>query len=190
MGGYFTNMMKPKNVFEVKNRMKTPKGYIPPASLNTETVINEFIEQQQHLLRLLEGTDWHDDRLALRSQPTASRALAIARPDIVSYEAFEVARQRGVIGGKQVPCVRGAETRQVPVPGIAVRRIDVRAHVLRLVPQRTGDAQHQRRAFDRRVAEPARQARFKEHQRQHCPQQRPGEAGRRDLRHTSSARRM
>jgi len=54
MGGYFTNMMKPKTVYQVTNKMKAPKGYVPPASLNTDTVISEFVEQQHKLIQLLD----------------------------------------------------------------------------------------------------------------------------------------
>lgn len=54
MGDYFTNMMKPSNVYQVKNKMKTPKGYVPPVALNTDTVINEFLEQQHKLVQLLD----------------------------------------------------------------------------------------------------------------------------------------
>lgn len=53
-GNYFTNMMRPKNVLEVKNKMKTMKGYNPGAGLNPDKVISEFISHQQKLLQLLE----------------------------------------------------------------------------------------------------------------------------------------
>ncbi len=54
MGDYFTKMMKPTNVYQVKNKMKTPKGYHPPAALHSETVIKEFIDQQHRMLQLLD----------------------------------------------------------------------------------------------------------------------------------------
>jgi hypothetical protein len=53
-GNYFTNMMKPKNVFEVKNKMGAMKSYSPENVYNPDTVINEFIQHQQRLLQLLE----------------------------------------------------------------------------------------------------------------------------------------
>jgi hypothetical protein len=53
-GNYFTNMMKPKNVYEVKNKMKAQKGYAPPLGLNVDVVVKEFIQHQQKLLQLLE----------------------------------------------------------------------------------------------------------------------------------------
>jgi hypothetical protein len=53
-GNYFTNMMKPKNVFEVTNKMGAMKSYSPENVYNPDTVINEFIQHQQRLLQLLE----------------------------------------------------------------------------------------------------------------------------------------
>lgn len=53
-GNYFTKMMMPKNVFEVKNRMKTLKNFIPEKGVHIETVFNEFIQHQNKLVQLLE----------------------------------------------------------------------------------------------------------------------------------------
>jgi hypothetical protein len=54
LGNYFTNMMKPKDVFEVKNKMKTLKTHSPQNNLNAGKVLDEFVEQQHKLLQLLE----------------------------------------------------------------------------------------------------------------------------------------
>ena len=54
LGNYFTNMMKPKNVFEVKNKMKAFKSHSPENKLNAGKVLDEFVEQQHKLLQLLE----------------------------------------------------------------------------------------------------------------------------------------
>src|SRR3954452_12438501 len=40
-GNYFTNMMAPKNVFEVKNKMKAMRDYTPTKGINVEAVFNE-----------------------------------------------------------------------------------------------------------------------------------------------------
>ena len=53
-GEKFTKMMKPANVFEIKNKMKTAKKMSFPNSLNIDTVTKEFLEGQDKLLRLLE----------------------------------------------------------------------------------------------------------------------------------------
>jgi uncharacterized damage-inducible protein DinB len=42
------------NVYEVKNKMKAPKGYRPERGLNVDEVFKEFYEHQNRLLRLLE----------------------------------------------------------------------------------------------------------------------------------------
>jgi uncharacterized damage-inducible protein DinB len=53
-GDYFTRMMLPGNVYEVKNKMKAPKGYRPEPALDADKVLNEFIAHQNKLLQLLE----------------------------------------------------------------------------------------------------------------------------------------
>jgi len=53
-GERFTKMMKPTNVYEIKNKMKTAKKMSFPNSLHVETVLNEFIAGQDKLLQLLE----------------------------------------------------------------------------------------------------------------------------------------
>jgi len=53
-GNYFTKTMMPKNVYEVKNKMKTFKTYSPAKGLNVEAVFKEFIQHQNKLLQLLD----------------------------------------------------------------------------------------------------------------------------------------
>jgi uncharacterized damage-inducible protein DinB len=53
-GDYFTKMMMPTNVYEVKNKMKAIKGYTPSRGINVENVFNEFQQHQNKLLQLLE----------------------------------------------------------------------------------------------------------------------------------------
>lgn len=53
LGGYFTKMMLPKEG-EVKNKMKAMKGYIPDQSIDSKKAIDEFYDQQNTLLELLE----------------------------------------------------------------------------------------------------------------------------------------
>jgi uncharacterized damage-inducible protein DinB len=53
-GNYFTKMMMPRNVYEVKNKMKAPKDYRPDKALNVEQVFREFFQHQQKLIQLLE----------------------------------------------------------------------------------------------------------------------------------------
>ena len=53
-GNYFTNMMMPKNVYEVKNKMKAMKTYTPAKGLNVESVFREFFQHQNKILQLLD----------------------------------------------------------------------------------------------------------------------------------------
>src|SRR6266498_4103579 len=53
-GNYFTKMMMPKNVYEIKNKMKTSKIFIPDKGANVETVFREFFQHQNKLLQLLD----------------------------------------------------------------------------------------------------------------------------------------
>lgn len=53
-GNYFTKMMMPKNVYDIKNKMKAMKSYTPSSGLNVEAVFKEFIQHQNKLLQLLD----------------------------------------------------------------------------------------------------------------------------------------
>ena len=54
LGNFFTNSMKPTAEKRVKNKMKAMKDYTPTPDLDSKTVIDEFIRQQQEMLNLLE----------------------------------------------------------------------------------------------------------------------------------------
>ena len=53
-GNYFTNAIMPKNVYEIKNKMKAPRSYRPDRGVNVEAVFDEFFRHQNKLLQLLE----------------------------------------------------------------------------------------------------------------------------------------
>ena len=53
MGNYFANLMLPRDG-RVVNKMKTPKNYRPPLVVDSKKVMDEFLAQQQLLLKLLE----------------------------------------------------------------------------------------------------------------------------------------
>jgi len=53
-GNYFVRLMMPRNVFEIKNKMKTMKSFSPTKGLNVEAVFKEFNQHQHKLLQLLE----------------------------------------------------------------------------------------------------------------------------------------
>jgi hypothetical protein len=54
LGDYFTRTMMPKNVYEIKNKMKAFKTFSPSRGLNVDTVFNEFMQQHDKLNELLE----------------------------------------------------------------------------------------------------------------------------------------
>jgi hypothetical protein len=54
LGNYFTNLIRPKDVFEIKNKMKTQQAHDPENNMAPNTVIDEFIQQQHKLLELLD----------------------------------------------------------------------------------------------------------------------------------------
>lgn len=53
-GNYFTRMMMPRDIYEIKNKMKTVKQFTPEKGVNVEAAFNEFLAHQQKLLQLLE----------------------------------------------------------------------------------------------------------------------------------------
>jgi hypothetical protein len=59
-GEKFTKMMRPTNVYEIKNKMKTAKKMSFPNSLNVEKVMKEFAEGQDKILQLLERAKGRD----------------------------------------------------------------------------------------------------------------------------------
>ena len=54
LGNYFTNTMLPDKNGMIKNKMKAFKNHIPSADLDSHTVLNEFMKQEEELLELLE----------------------------------------------------------------------------------------------------------------------------------------
>ena len=54
LGNFFTNSMKPTADKRVKNKVKAMKDYTPTPDLDSKTVIDEFLQQQQDMLNLLE----------------------------------------------------------------------------------------------------------------------------------------
>ena len=54
LGNYFTNSMKPTPDKQIRNKMKSLKNYSPAPELDSKVVIDEFLNQQQELLILLD----------------------------------------------------------------------------------------------------------------------------------------
>lgn len=111
-GDYFTKSMKPTNVYEVKNKMRAMKHYNFPNSLNVETVLNEFLEQQQTTLQLLE-TAREVDLNAIRIPITLSRLLKLKLGDVFRFIVAH--EQRHMIQARNTLNTLGITTDKFPV---------------------------------------------------------------------------
>ncbi|MES1213991.1 MAG: DinB family protein [Bacteroidota bacterium] len=54
LGNYFTNLMKPGVDGKIGNKMNAPKNHRPSADIDIKPTLDNFLEQQQKLLKLLE----------------------------------------------------------------------------------------------------------------------------------------
>ncbi|MDB5196512.1 MAG: DinB family protein [Flaviaesturariibacter sp.] len=111
-GDYFTKSMKPTNVYEVKNKMKAMKAYAFPNSLNVETVLNEFLQQQDELLRLLDMAKYVDLN-EIRIPITLTKMLKLKLGDIFRFLIAH--EQRHMIQARNMLNTVGIKTDQFPV---------------------------------------------------------------------------
>jgi hypothetical protein len=106
LGNYFTNSMKPSDVFQVKNKMKTGKAYNPPASLNAEQVIAEFQQHQQKLLNLLD-TARNSDMNSIRIPISVSKFIRLKLGDtfrfLIAHEQRHLIQARNAIHELGIP---------------------------------------------------------------------------------------
>jgi len=111
-GNYFTRTMMPKNVYEIKNRMKTAKHFAPEKSVNVENVFNEFVKHQEKLLQLLEVARRRN--LSTIRIPTAISSLI--RLQLGDMFRFLVAHeQRHMIQARNAIKAVGVATDKFPV---------------------------------------------------------------------------
>lgn len=112
LGNYFTNSMKPTNVFEVKNKMKAMKSYSFPNSLNVDTVLKEFEEQQQKLIQLLELAKDRDLN-SIRVPLTISKMVKLKLGDVFRFLVAH--QQRHMIQARNTLKATGESTDKFPV---------------------------------------------------------------------------
>ncbi|MFN2458322.1 MAG: DinB family protein [Chitinophagaceae bacterium] len=112
LGSYFTNSMKPTNVFEVKNKMKAMKNYCFPNNLNVDTVLNEFLEQKNLLLRLLEVAKDRDLN-TIRISIAISKLIRLKLGDVFRFLVAH--EQRHMIQARNTLKVVGVATDKFPV---------------------------------------------------------------------------
>ena len=112
LGNYFTKSMKPTNVYEVKNKMKTMKAYTFPNSLNVETVVKEFLGQQDRLIQLMEvarGRDLNSIRIPI----TISKMVKLKLGDVFRFLVAH--EQRHMIQARNTLHQTGVATDKFPV---------------------------------------------------------------------------
>jgi hypothetical protein len=111
-GNYFTNMMKPKNVYEVKNKMKAPKGYAPTKGVNVESAFKEFVDQQNKLLQLLEMSRTRDLN-TIRIPITLTKLIKLKLGDVFRFLIAH--EQRHMIQARNTLHAVGIKTDKFPV---------------------------------------------------------------------------
>lgn len=111
-GDKFTKMMKPSNVYQVKNKMKAMKAYSFPNSLNVEKVLGEFLAHQDKLLRLLELARQRDLN-AIRLPITLTRLIKLKLGDLFRFLIAH--EQRHMIQARNTLREMGVTTDKFPV---------------------------------------------------------------------------
>lgn len=111
-GNYFTKMMMPKNVYEVKNRMKAMKGYRPDRGINVEGVFKEFYEHQNKLIQLLE-TARKRNLEQVRVPTSISSMIRLKLGDVFRFLIAH--EQRHMIQARNAIRATGVSTDKFPV---------------------------------------------------------------------------
>lgn len=83
-GNYFTKIMKPGVDGRIRNKMTSPKDHRPHATLNIKPVMDDFLNQQQQLLNLLE-TAKQKDIGAIRTPISISRFIKLKVGDTFRF---------------------------------------------------------------------------------------------------------
>jgi uncharacterized damage-inducible protein DinB len=112
LGDYFTKSMKPKNVFDIKNKMKTMKRFTFPNSLNVDTVMKEYIDQKiklQHLLDTANDRDLNSIRIPI----TLTKMIKLKLGDIFRFLIAH--EQRHMIQARNTLKSTGVATDKFPV---------------------------------------------------------------------------
>ena len=111
-GEKFTKMMKPGNVYQVKNKMKAMKAYTFTNDLNIETVLKEFLAHQDKLLTLLEMAKSRDLN-AIRIPITLTSLVKLKLGDMLRFIIAH--EQRHMIQARNTLKETGVTTERFPV---------------------------------------------------------------------------
>ena len=112
LGDYFTKSMKPKNVFEIKNKMKTMKIFNFPNSLNVDTVMKEYIDQKVKLQQLLDIANERDLN-SIRIPVTITKMIKLKLGD--TFRFLIAHEQRHMIQARNTLKSTGVATDKFPV---------------------------------------------------------------------------
>lgn len=112
LGNYFTNSMKPKNVYEIKNKMKSLKDYKFPNSLNVDIVLREFADQKTKLMQLLQMARERNLN-SIRIPITISKLIRLKLGDIFRFLIAH--EQRHMIQARNTLKATGVPTDRFPV---------------------------------------------------------------------------
>jgi hypothetical protein len=111
-GNYFTKMMRPTNVYQVKNRMRAMKSYTPTKGLNVQQVFDEFFQHQNKLLQLLEVAKRRDLN-SIRVPVSISKFIKFKLGD--TFRFLIAHEQRHMIQARNAIKAVGISTDKFPV---------------------------------------------------------------------------
>jgi uncharacterized damage-inducible protein DinB len=111
-GNYFTKSMLPKNVYEVKNKMRAMKDYSPSNSVNVEAVFEEFTKHQRKFLQLLEIARKRDLN-TIRIPITLTRLIRLKLGDMFRFLIAH--EQRHMMQARNAIKAVGVSTDKFPV---------------------------------------------------------------------------
>ncbi len=111
-GEKFTKMMKPTNVYQIKNKMKAMKAYTFSNNLNIQTVLKEFLEHQDQLIKLLELAKSRDLN-TIRIPITLTTIIKLKLGDMLRFLIAH--EQRHMIQARNTLKEMGVTTERFPV---------------------------------------------------------------------------
>ena len=112
LGNYFVGAMMPKNVFEVRKKMKTGRAFTPGKGLNVDTVFKEFFQHQHKLLSLLEVAKRRNLN-SVHVPTTFSRLIQFKLGDVLRFLVAH--EQRHMIQARNAIKAVGVSTDRFPV---------------------------------------------------------------------------
>ena len=111
-GNYFTRMISPTNVYEIKNKMKTGKAFIPSKGENVDAVFSEFLQHQNKYLHILEVARRRNLN-NIRIPVSISRFIRLKLGDILRFLVAH--QQRHMIQARNALKAVGISTDKFPV---------------------------------------------------------------------------